>query len=142
MSMNMKQTWPGIPLDRVHYDRYASRASSKPGAKPEGRRDYRTSLRKHVPFEALVTYGMTYSVPWHILNLGLGGALVDMDSSALHVGSTIEFELRFKYCGHQIEHRIPARVVRFESRGVALQFGDYDDATYTDLTNLLYAFES
>ncbi len=105
------------------------------------RRGYRTSLRKQIPFETLVNCGMTYSVPWNIINLGLGGALVGMDHATLQLGSPVEFELRFTHRGRRIEHRIPARVVRLESRGVALQFGDYDDATYTDLTNFLYDIE-
>ncbi len=72
----------------------------------------------------------------------MGGALVDMDGSTLRVGSVIEFELRFKHRGRQIEHRIPARVSRIAPHGVALQFGYYDDAAYADLTNLLYEIEN
>lgn len=138
MNMNLKETWPGIPLDRARPDRAAPDAPQRASSRREGGPDHRTSLRKDIPFEALVNYGLTYSVPWHILNLGLGGALVAMDSFRLRVGSHIDFELRFKFRGRQIEHRIPARVARIERRGIALQFGDYDDAVYTDLTNLLY----
>ncbi len=139
--MNMKQTWPGIDPNRARADADASGARVRREAAAAGRREYRTSLRKRIPFETLVSYGITYSVPWHIRNLSLGGALVDMDGSTLRVGSIIEFELRFKHRGRQIEHRIPARVARIEPRGVALQFGDYDDRAYADLTNLLYEIE-
>ncbi len=132
------QVWP----DRawIYQDRRAGTParSVNPAAQ---RRGYRTSLRKQIPFETLVNCRMTYSVPWHVINLGLGGALVNMDRAKLHVGSAFEFELRFIHRGRRIEHRIPARVVRIESRGVALQFDDYDDATYTDLTNFLYDIE-
>ncbi len=138
MNTNLKQTWPGVPLERVRPDRTAGDKAPTVVPKREGRREYRTNLRKNIPFEALVNYGMTYSVPWHILNLGLGGALVDMDTTGLRVGTTVDFHLRFKFRGRQIAHHIAARVTRLERRGVALQFGDYDDSVYTDLTNLLY----
>ena len=116
-------------------------APARSGMPAAQRRGYRTSLRKQIPFETLVNCGMTYSVPWNIINLGLGGALVGMDRTTLQIGATIEFELRFTHRGRRIEHLIPARIVRLESRGVALQFGDYDDTTYADLTNFLYDIE-
>ncbi|MDA8362588.1 MAG: PilZ domain-containing protein [Gammaproteobacteria bacterium] len=116
-------------------------AALRPDSMVAQPRGYRTSLRKQIRFETLVNCGMTYSLPWHIINLGLGGALVEMDRTKLQVGTTFEFKLCFTHHGRSVEHRIPARVVRIGSRGVAVQFGDYDDAAYTDLTDFLYDIE-
>ncbi|MHB8426654.1 MAG: PilZ domain-containing protein [Acidiferrobacterales bacterium] len=132
----------GILPDRPWTHPEATAAVSVwPGKPAAPRRGYRTSLRKQIPFDTLVNCGLTYSVPWNIINLGLGGALVGMDRTVLHIGTAVEFQLRFLHLGRRIEHCIPARVIRMESRGIALQFGDYDDAVYTDLTNFLYAIE-
>lgn len=113
------------------------------GLHPE-RRDFSTkrkreNLRKKVDFGDLVNLGLTYSIPWHIIDLGLGGALVKMDIQDVHVGARLEFVLRFKKRWRIHEHRLPARVLRVDARGVALQFDRYEDAAYTDLTDLLYS---
>ncbi len=111
------------------------------GAANSHPRRYRTSLRKQIQFETLVNSGLSHSVPWHVINLGLGGALIGMDRTNLEIGSRIDFRLRFTHRGRPIEHVIPATVIRQDWRGVALQFGDYNDATYTDLTDFLYDIE-
>ncbi|HEX9627814.1 MAG TPA: PilZ domain-containing protein [Acidiferrobacterales bacterium] len=114
------------------------------GGPHPARRDHssehkRENLRKKIDFGDLVRLGLTHSVPWHIVDLGLGGALVRMDTPDVHVGARFEFVLRFKKRGRVHEHRLPARVLRVDARGVALQFDRYDDAAYTDLTDLLYS---
>ena len=96
-------------------------------------------LRKKIPYVALINYGLTYSMPWHVHDLSPSGALVEMDATDLKEGAYVEFVLRFHYKGRSIEHRIPARVMRISTAGVALKFGEYPDAAYTDLVNLLYA---
>ncbi len=125
---------------RLRLDDHTS-VSVRSNGPAAARRSYRTSLRRQIPFETLVNRGMTYSVPWNIVNLGLGGALVEMDRTTVRVGTTIRFELRFIHRGRHVQHIIPAKVVRLERRGVALQFGDYSDEAYTDLTNFLYDLE-
>ena len=97
------------------------------------------AARKKIPFDALVDYGLTYSLPWHIMELGMEDALVRMDTTGLHVGAPTEFVLRFKYNRQLVEHRIPAIVERMDARGVALRFDRYDEATRGDLARLLYA---
>jgi hypothetical protein len=99
----------------------------------------RVSLRRRIPLEVLVNYGMTYSVPWRVRDLSLHGAFVEMDAADLQEGSYVEFVLRYRYKDKAFEHRLPAKIARLGADGVALEFGDYDDATYTDLVNLLYA---
>lgn len=96
-------------------------------------------LRKKIPYVALINYGLTYSVPRHVHDLSPSGALVEMDATDLKEGASVEFVLRFHYKGRSVEHRIPARVVRISTAGAALKFGEYSDAAYTDLVNLLYA---
>ncbi len=98
-----------------------------------------TSARKKIPFDALVDYCITYSVPWHIMELGMEGALVHMDTTGLQVGSSTEFVLRYKYNRQPVEHRIAAVVERMDARGVALRFSHYDEAARADLARLLYA---
>ena len=43
------------------------------------------------------------------------------------------------YQEKQIEHRIPATIARLQAKGIGLKFEAYDNQTYTDLVNLLYA---
>lgn len=99
----------------------------------------RDSIRRPLNLEVLVNHGLTYSTPWHVRDLSLTGAFVEMDASDLPEGSYVEVVLRYRYKGRPKEHRVPATVTRLEERGMALTFGDYGDDTYTDLANLLYA---
>jgi HAMP domain-containing protein len=99
----------------------------------------RHSIRRQLDLQVLVNHGLTYSVPWHVRDLSLTGAFVEMDAAQLPESSYVEFVLRYRYQGRPIEHRIPATVTRVAAEGVALTFGHYDDQAYTDLTNLLYA---
>ncbi len=99
----------------------------------------RHSVRRPYGLEALVNHGMTYSTPWRVRDLSLTGAFVEMDPLQLPEGSDVEFVLRYRYQGKSFEHRMPATVTRVHPDGVGLTFGQYDDDTYTQLTNLLYA---
>lgn len=114
--------------------------SSAPAGKERTDGDFAPrDLRKKIPYVALINYGLTYSVPWHVRDLSPSGALVEMDATDLKEGAYVEFVLRFHYKGRNVEHRFPARVVRIGPAGVALKFGEYSDAAYTDLVNLLYS---
>jgi hypothetical protein len=99
----------------------------------------RHSVRRSLNLEVLVNHSLTYSVPLHVRDFSLTGAYVEMDTAELPEGSYVEMVVRYRYKGRTIEHRLPATVSRVEPRGMALTFGHYDDETYTDLTNLLYA---
>lgn len=99
----------------------------------------RDGVRRPLNLEVLVNHGLSYSMPWHVRDLSLTGTFVEMDASNLPQGAYVEVVLRYRYKGQPKEHRIPATVTRSEARGMALTFGDYDDDTYTDLANLLYA---
>ena len=99
----------------------------------------RHSVRRALHLEVLVNHGLTYSLPWHVRDFSLTGVFVEMDTAELPEGSYVEMVVRYRYKGKSIEHRLPATVTRVEPRGMALTFGHYDDETYTDLTNLLYA---
>ena len=101
--------------------------------------DQTKTLRKKIPFDALVDYWITYSIPWHVLELGTQSALVRMDTSGLRVGEPTDFVLRFKVDRQPSEHHIPAVVEEIEPRGVTLRFGDYGEETRRDLVKLLYA---
>ena len=99
----------------------------------------RHSVRRSLNLEVLVNHGLTYSAPLHVRDFSLTGAYVEMDTAELPEGSYVEMVVRYRYKGRTIEQRLPATVTRVEPRGMALTFGHYDDVTYTDLTNLLYA---
>jgi hypothetical protein len=106
---------------------------------PRPKRPLEKTARKKIPFDVLVDYCITYSVPWHILELGLDGALVRMDTHGLEAGATTDFVLRFKYHRVPVEHHIPAIVEKIEACGVSLRFGDYAEETRKDLVRLLHA---
>lgn len=130
-------------------DRFWSRLAPQDGRRVSGMEtntgmaypmcEQNISARKKIPFDALVDYCITYSVPWHIMELGMEGALVHMDTTGLQVGSSTEFVLRYKYNRQPVEHRISAVVERMDTRGVALRFSQYNEAVRADLTRLLYA---
>ena len=101
-------------------------------------RDQAKNPRKKIPFDALVDYCITYSIPWYVLELGTESALVSMDTSGLRVGESTDFVLRFKYDRQPSEHHIPAVVEKIESRGVTLRFAHYDEETRRDVVKLLY----
>jgi hypothetical protein len=100
---------------------------------------WRHAVRRRKPLEALVNYGMTNSVLRQVRDLSPTDAFVEMSPANLSVGSEVEFVLRYRYQGRLIELRLSATVNRVVPDGVALKFGKYDDITYTDLVNLLYA---
>ena len=95
--------------------------------------------RKKIPFDVLVDYSLTYSVPWHIVELGMNSALVRMDSVGLREGEPLEFTLRFKLHRQSHEFRIPAIIERINTHDVLLRFGDYEQDTAESLVALLYS---
>jgi hypothetical protein len=99
----------------------------------------RYSLRRPIYFEALINRGLNYSTPWRVRDLSLTGAFVEMDTAQFGPASSVEVVLRYRYKDAPIELRISATVARVQADGAALVFGNYDDQTYTDLANLLYA---
>ena len=99
--------------------------------------DIAKNPRKKIPFDALVDYWITYSIPWHILELGMESALVKMDTLGLRVGEPTDFVLRFKCDRQPSERHIPAVVEKIEPRGVTLRFADVDEETRRDLARLL-----
>lgn len=101
--------------------------------------EQRHSLRRPLHLEVLVNYGLTYSIPWQMRDLSMNGAFVEIEAGPLAESAYLEVVLRYNYKGERVELRLPATVERVEGKGMALRFGPYDDQTYTNLTNLLYA---
>jgi PilZ domain len=99
----------------------------------------RQSIRRAIPCSILVDFGTVYAIASNILNLSLTGVYVDLDVTGAQLGDSVEVVMAFAYRGEQIERRIPATIARLQSQGVGLKFEAYDDQTYTDLVNLLYA---
>lgn len=93
--------------------------------------------RKTIGFDTLTELGLTHSVPWHIVNLGMDGAYAEMDTSDLKPGKSIEFLVRGKLDKRWIELRFQAEVTRVERCGAAFRFGAYDETTRLALSELL-----
>ncbi len=130
-------TTPGVTAGQF----WLSRAAREFQDQQEARlaQTARASVRRPVSLQALINYGLSYSVPWQVRDLSMTGAFVEMAPSDLREGTIVEFVLRAGYRGRHLEHRFPARATRITPAGVAFVFGPYDDAVYTDLANLLYA---
>ncbi len=99
----------------------------------------RESIRRAIPCTILVNFGTTYAIASNILDISLTGAYLDLDAAGAQMGDAVEVVISFAYQEKQIEHRIPATIVRLKSKGVGMKFEAYDNQTYTDLVNLLYA---
>jgi hypothetical protein len=100
----------------------------------------RGSLRRHPDLEVKIHQGLGYTAMCRVRDLSMDGAFVEIQVGPLpQLSRHIEMVLLCSYKDQDIELRLPATVTRVTGRGVALRFGYYDDRTYTDLANLLYA---
>lgn len=120
-------------LGRALEARAAERTRDAPVPEP------RHNVRRSFGIEALVNQGMSYSTPWRVRDLSLTGAFLEMDAAQLPQGTYVEIVFRYRYQKQSFEHRIPGTVTRTAPDGIAVAFGRYDDQTYTDLANLLFA---
>ncbi len=137
-----QKTIPGTAPSAAGGDFWRTRAARTGGGKCAEEASpaaLRHGVRRPVPLVAMLNYRLTYSIPLHVRNLSLTDAYVEMPMPDLEVGASVEFVLRYHYRDEPVELRLAARVARAEPEGVALQFGDYDDSTYTHLVKLLYA---
>jgi hypothetical protein len=99
----------------------------------------RASIRKRISLNVLINHDLTYSKRWKICDLSLNGALLEMSNKEFLPGTPIEAVILLKEHGQSDLYRLPAEVVRLNSEGLALRFGNYDNNTYTALVNLLYS---
>src|SRR5690349_15449624 len=84
-----QQFWLARAMDAREADRDESRTHPT----------LRQSLRRPLELHALINHGLTYSVPWHVRDLNLAGAFVELDAAHLPEGSYVEFVLRYDYKG-------------------------------------------
>lgn len=98
----------------------------------------RGSIRKAPACDVLIKSGKSYVIPKKIHDLSVDGVFVEIEPNGMVEGDRAEVMISFGYQGHQIEHLIPAVVVRIQPQGVGLKFDRYSDKAYTDLVNLLY----
>jgi hypothetical protein len=131
---------PSVWLTHAARARYENEPAEDPLPAAHARHALlRGGVRRRKPLTALVNYGMTYSALLPVRDLSLTDVFVEMDPAFLSVGASLEFVLRYRYRGRPVELRLSGVVRRIEPDGVALRFGEYDDAAYTHLVNLLYA---
>lgn len=101
---------------------------------------YRAAVRSEIPIQILINYDSSYSQVKEVRDLSTGGAFVAISHREIPEGARVEAVLRYRAKGKNLEHRLPAEVVRVDHDGLALKFGPYDDDTYTELVNLIYAY--
>ena len=116
----------------------ASIAPTVDDSHPDSSLRERASVRKAVTCTILINFGTTYAIASNIRDISLAGVFVEMDTTGVRTGDTVEVVIAFGYQGRQIEHRIPALIARIQGAGVGLKFDSYDNRTYTDLVNFLY----
>jgi hypothetical protein len=139
--MNRKVTGQGSRPDLPQESFWLSRAAQARAGAGEAQPtpEPRHSLRCALGLEVVVNFGLTYSAMWHARDFSMTGAFIEMDTAQLQKGESVEVVLRYRYNDAWIEQRLGATVTRIAPDGAALTFGRYDDQTYTDLANLLYA---
>lgn len=98
----------------------------------------RGSIRKVPACNIFIKAGKSYVIAKKIHDLSVDGVFVEIEPIGMLEGDRAEVMISFAYQGKQVEHLIPADVVRIQPDGVGLKFGRYSDRTYTDLVNLLY----
>lgn len=141
--MERKRTSPGSEQAGISNDVWLARAVTAYEGSSRTRADAslreRVSIRKSFPCHILVNFGTTYAIASNIRDVSLTGAFVSLDTAGVQEGDAVEVMIAFEYKGRQIEHRIPATIARVQHQGIGLKFDQYEDQTYTDLVNFLYA---
>ena len=98
----------------------------------------RGSIRKERACDIFIKSGTCYILAKKIQDLSVDGVFIEIDTLGLVEGVQTEVLISFAYQGRQIEHLLPAEVMRIQAHGVGLKFTPYSDQAYTDLVNLLY----
>ncbi|GEM_PF-2200885 len=129
---------PDVPQESFWLNR-AAQAQSARTEEAQVAPEPRHSLRCSLGLEVLVNFGLTYSAAWCVRDFSMTGVFIKMEAAQLQKGTGVEVVLRYRHNDTWIEQRLAATVTRIEPDGAALTFGRYDDQTYTDLANLLYA---
>jgi hypothetical protein len=123
--------------DAQHANSVAVGAAEAAVAVPQG--NTRVGIPPHIVYTAIIDDGKTHHVAWGIRNMSLSGVLLDMNVRHLREGMTVDFLLRCTLKGRTVDRRIPAKVVRTQLNGLALQFINYDTSTCHELVGLLYS---
>jgi hypothetical protein len=100
--------------------------------------DMRVSLPSGLVYVASIVDGASHYQAWRVLNMSMGGVLLEMDVGALREGQVVDFLLRYERGARGYLHRLPAKVARIQLNGAALQFNYYDASTYDQLVELLH----
>lgn len=128
-------TWPAPATGETKRDRH-----ELPARRPaDSALRQRVSIRKPMPGNILVKAGSAFVIASKIHDISMAGAFVDMDTTDLAVGDLVEVIIGVSYNQRQIDHQLSAEIVRIETEGVGIRFRTYDNRTYTDLVNFLYA---
>lgn len=140
-----KKNYPRIPADSFWLKQTGSHQRGSTAGRvavedlvmPQG--DARVSIPAHISYTAIIDDGKTHHVAWSIRNMSLSGVLLDMDVSHMREGLAVDLLLRYTHKGSTTDRRIPAKVVRTQLNGLALQFSHYDSVTCHEMVKLLYS---
>ncbi len=100
--------------------------------------DQRRCPRKPIYMKVTLGQCLTSFGEWPIRNLSLQGAFLEGAQEPIPVGTLLDVAFRYTLKGVPVMRYVPARVVRVESDGIALNFGRYGQVVYADLMKLLH----
>lgn len=118
-----------------------SGAAMAPGLRAEDGPAQRLHVpsRRRLPLQVTLNFGLGGCPVLQLRNLSTDGALIELGSHALAEGMLVELVLRCLYKDRPLSLHFGAEIVQVEGGSVLLRFGRYDDQTYTDLVNVMYA---
>jgi hypothetical protein len=100
--------------------------------------EQRKNGRTPVSVPIVINFDATYSKLWETRDMGLDGAYAERGRIDLPYGAHVEVALLLKENNKFIKRRLPAKVVRVEESGIALEFGRYDEDIYSDIVHFLH----
>ncbi len=137
--MDNKRTTTGDRQGTAQAEIWLTRAAVVDATPADSALRKRVSIRRSMPCHILVKVGTSYVIARKVHDVSLVGAFVEMDTTGLTKGDSVEVVIGFAYNQSQIEHQISAEVVRVETEGAGFRFCAFGNRTYTDLVNFLYA---
>ncbi len=137
MERNVMRTNASYERFSLH-DRTGNSGLQAPAASGwKGGPDQRRSPRKPVFTELALGQCVTCFGKWSTRNLSLHGTYLDGVPKPVPVGTVVDVAFRYAAAGASVMRYVPARVVRVESGGMALDFGRYGRAVRDGLVALM-----
>lgn len=97
----------------------------------------RQSMREPATFDATLSYPPLGLLRSKVRDISLDGMFVETGPIALHANTPVEVTVRLQKGNPREAYRLRALVVRVARDGAGLMFGDFDDATFRAVRDLL-----